>query len=72
MKKNMGSIDKIIRIVVALLIIVLFFAKILSGTVAIILLVISLIFILTSIVGFCPLYRIFGLTTCKTKATNNE
>jgi hypothetical protein len=72
MKKNMGSIDKIIRIVVALLIIVLFFAKILNGTVAIILLVISLIFILTSIVGFCPLYRIFGLTTCKTKATNNE
>lgn len=63
MKTNMGSLDRIARIVVAALIGILYFAGIISGTVAIVLLVVAGIFILTSFVGFCPLYFPFGLST---------
>lgn len=65
MKSNMGSIDKIIRILVAILIGVLYFTGQLSGTIAIILLVVAGIFILTSFVGFCPLYAPFNISTKK-------
>lgn len=65
MKKNMGTIDRIIRVLVALVLLVLFAANIISGTAAIVLLVLSGIFILTSFVSFCPLYLPFGISTCK-------
>jgi hypothetical protein len=65
MKKNMGSTDKIIRILVALVIILLYFTDQLSGTLAIIGLVLSGIFILTSFISFCPLYLPFGISTRK-------
>ena len=65
MKKNMGTIDKVIRILVALVIAGLYFMNIISGTVAIILLVLASIFILTSFIGFCPLYLPFGISTRK-------
>ncbi|MEQ9403999.1 MAG: DUF2892 domain-containing protein [Cyclobacteriaceae bacterium] len=64
MKKNMGTADQIIRLVVALVVLVLYFTSVISGLVATVLLVISGIFIATSIFGFCPLYAIFGLKTC--------
>ena len=63
--KNMGTIDRIIRIVIAIVIAILYFAGIVSGTLAIILLVIAGIFILTSLVSTCPLYLPFGIKTCK-------
>jgi hypothetical protein len=66
MKKNMGTADRIIRTVIALLMIVLFFQGVVSGTIGIILLVLSGIFLLTAVVGFCPLYAPFGISTCKT------
>ncbi len=65
MKQNMGSIDKAIRIAVALLIIGLYFGNFLSGTTAIVLLALSGIFILTSFMSFCPLYLPFGIHTNK-------
>ena len=63
MKKNMGIIDISIRLVIAALIIVLYFINAISGTLAIILLAVAGIFILTSLLKFCPLYIIFGLNT---------
>ena len=65
MKPNMGTIDKGIRIFVALVIIVLYFTEQVTGTAAIVLLVLAVIFILTSFIGYCPLYLPFGLTTRK-------
>jgi len=65
MKKNMGFIDKIIRILVAIVIAGLYFANVISGTVAIILLILAGIFILTSFISFCPLYLPFGISTIK-------
>jgi glycerol-3-phosphate acyltransferase PlsY len=66
MKKNMGSADRIIRVVVAAAIAVLYFTDILKGTLGIVLLVLAGVFLLTSLVGFCPLYLPFGLKTRKT------
>lgn len=65
MKKNMGTADKVIRVLAALGIIGLYFAGVLSGTVAIILLIFAGVFIATSLISFCPLYPIFGISTCK-------
>ncbi len=63
MKANMGNTDKIIRILAAILIGVLYFMQLISGTLAIVLLIVAGIFILTSFLSFCPLYLPFGLST---------
>ncbi len=68
MKKNMGSIDRVVRVIIALVVVGLYFAGIISGTLAIILLVLGAVFILTSLVSVCPLYMPFGIKTCKTTA----
>lgn len=65
MKPNMGSIDRIVRILAAIVVGILYFSEIISGTVAIVLLTLAGIFILTSMVSFCPLYLPFGLSTRK-------
>jgi len=65
MRKNMGTIDKVIRILVAVVVAILYFTSIISGTLAIILLIVSGIFILTSFLSFCPLYLTCGLSTRK-------
>lgn len=65
MKKNMGTIDKVIRILVAVVVVVLYFTHVISGTLAIILLLFAGVFILTSFLSFCPLYLPFGLSTRK-------
>lgn len=59
----MGSMDKIVRVIVALAIAVLYFMEIISGTVALVLLAVGVIFLLTSLVGVCPLYLPFGIST---------
>lgn len=61
MKKNMGSIDKIIRILIAIVIAILYFTNVISGTTAIILGILAIVFALTAFVGFCPLYLPFGI-----------
>jgi hypothetical protein len=65
MKKNMGTADKIIRILIAAIVAILFFTNVITGTLGIILLVLSGVFILTSLVSFCPLYLPLGLSTKK-------
>lgn len=65
MKKNMGTTDRILRIAAAIVIAVLYFTHVISGTLAIILLVVAGIFILTSFISFCPLYFSFGFSTRK-------
>lgn len=67
MKTNMGNLDKAVRIGIALLIAILYFTHVISGTVAIILMVFAGIFLVTSVVGFCPLYYPFGFSTQKDK-----
>lgn len=64
MKKNMGSTDKIVRIVLALVFAVLYFTGTVTGLAGTILLVLGAVFVLTSLVSFCPLYAIVGLSTC--------
>jgi hypothetical protein len=63
MKKNMGTIDKLARILAALTVGVLFVTHIISGTVAIVLLILAGVFLLTSMIGSCPLYLPFGIST---------
>ncbi|MDD2306552.1 MAG: DUF2892 domain-containing protein [Prolixibacteraceae bacterium] len=65
MKKNMGTIDKVIRILVAVVFAVLFFTNVVTGTLGIILLVLGVVFVLTSLISFCPLYWPFGINTGK-------
>jgi hypothetical protein len=67
MKKNMGSTDRMIRIIIAVLIAILYFTNVLTGTLGLILLVLAGVFVLTSLISFCPLYAPLGLSTCKTK-----
>ncbi|MGF2413138.1 YgaP family membrane protein [Ferruginibacter sp.] len=67
MKKNMGSADKIIRIVLAAIMAVLYFTNVVTGTFGIVLLVLAAVFVLTSLISFCPLYAIVGLNTCPVK-----
>ena len=67
MKKNMGSTDKGIRIVVALVIAALFYFNVIEGTLAYILMALAIVFLLTSFISFCPLYLPLGINTCKKK-----
>lgn len=64
MKKNMGNIDKIIRVLVAIVIAILIFTNVISGTLGVILLVLASVFVLTSLISFCPLYTLVGINTC--------
>ena len=66
-KPNMGTTDRIVRLVVALLVAVLYFTGVISGTVALILGVLAIVFALTSFVAVCPLYLPFGLSTIAKK-----
>jgi hypothetical protein len=67
MKINMGSSDRTIRSIVAVVLILLYLTNIISGTVAIVALIVSAIFLLTSIFSFCPLYTLLGVNTCGVK-----
>lgn len=68
MNKNMGNADRIVRIILAILFGALYFTGTVTGTLGIVLVALGVIFLLTSLVSFCPLYALFGLSTCKTKA----
>jgi len=65
MKKNMGSADRIIRFIIAAIVIALYKFEVINGTWAIVLLVLSAIFIITSFISYCPLYSPFGISTAK-------
>jgi hypothetical protein len=67
MKKNMGSADRVIRLMLAAVVAVLYFMNVISGTTAIILAVLAIVFVATSLMSFCPLYLPFGLSTLRKK-----
>jgi len=67
MKKNMGNADRIIRVLIAIVIGILYFTGSISGTLGIVLLVLAGVFVLTSLVGVCPLYAPFGIKTCSAR-----
>lgn len=67
MKKNMGSADRIIRIILAAVLGGLYLGNVVTGTLGIILMVVAVVFLLTSMVSFCPLYTLFGMSTCPAK-----
>ena len=63
----MGSADRIIRVLAAVVLIALYFGNVVTGTLGIVLLVVAGVFIATSLVSFCPLYLPLGLNTCSTE-----
>jgi len=65
MKRNVGLADKIVRVLIAIVIAVLYWQGMISGTLAIVLLVAGAIFLVTSLAGSCPLYSIIGINSCK-------
>jgi hypothetical protein len=67
MKKNMGSFDRIVRVTIAFVLIGLYLSGAISGTLGTVLIGLSGIFIVTSLVGVCPLYIPFGITTLRKK-----
>jgi hypothetical protein len=67
MKRNMGNADKGIRVVIALIVALLYYNDTIGGTLAYVLMGISIILLVTSLINFCPLYKILGVNTCKIK-----
>lgn len=67
MKKNMGTTDRVIRVIIAVIVAILYYTGTISGTLGIVLLVLAAIFVLTSLISFCPLYAPFGINTCPAK-----
>ena len=67
MKKNMGNADRAIRVVIAILIAVLYFTNVISGALALVLMFLAAVFVLTSLISFCPLYSLIGVNTCPVK-----
>ena len=63
----MGNADKIIRVLIAAIIGILYYLDIITGTLAYILMAVAIILLITSLVNYCPLYRLIGLSTCKIK-----
>jgi len=65
MKRNLSNIDRIVRVIVAVLLAYLYFGGIVTGTLGIVLVVLGAVFVLTSVVAFCPLYAPFKFSTYK-------
>jgi len=65
MKKNMGTADRIIRVIIAAIVAILYFTNVITGTLGIVLLVLAGVFVVTSLISFCPLYAPFGFKTCQ-------
>lgn len=67
MKTNVGNMDKVLRIVLAVVMSVLYFTGTVTGTLGTVLLILGGVFLLTALVGFCPLYAMVGINTCPKK-----
>jgi hypothetical protein len=70
MKKNMGNVDILIRLLISLVILVLYFTHVITGVLSVILFIVAAIMILTSIMGFCPAYHLFKFSTFKKEEKN--
>jgi len=67
MKKNMGTVDRVVRLIIVAIIAALYFGGQISGTVAVVLGIVAVAFLVTSLIGWCPTYVPFGLSTLKGK-----
>ncbi len=67
MKKNMGNVDRVIRILLAIAFIALYYTGTITGLIGIALIILSVVFVATSFLSFCPLYAAFGMNTCPAK-----
>lgn len=67
MKKNVGNTDKIIRLIIAAILAVLYFSGTVTGTIGIVMAIVAGVLVMTTIVSFCGLYTILGISTCKVK-----
>lgn len=67
----MGGIDKLVRLVVALLLVIAYFQGLVTGILGIVLLIVAAIFVVTSLVSICPLYSIFGINSCPVEKDND-
>ena len=67
MTKNMGSADKLVRVLIAAVIGILYYMDKITGTLAYVLMAVAIILLITSLVNFCPLYKLLGINTCKIK-----
>ncbi|MFN4215870.1 MAG: DUF2892 domain-containing protein [Brevinematales bacterium] len=65
MEKNMGTLDRVIRLIIAAVLILLIVLKVLTGVWMIVAALVAIVFIVTSMLGFCPLYKLIGISTCK-------
>jgi len=65
MKANLGMADKVVRILMAVAIGILYFTNVITGTTAIVLLIVAIILVLTSLISFCPIYYLLGIKTRK-------
>ncbi len=63
----MGAADRIIRVIVAAVVAFLYYNKTITGTLGIVLMVLAAVFLLTSVISFCPLYKLVGINTCPLK-----
>ena len=68
MKKNVGTVDRVVRVAIALVVGALIVTGQLTGVLAVILGVFAVVFLATSVVSFCPLYSLFGISTCPRQA----
>ncbi len=67
MKSNVGTIDRVIRLLLAVVLVVLFFTNVVAGTLGYVLLALAGVLTLTSLISFCPLFLLFGISTAKKK-----
>ncbi|WP_248722365.1 DUF2892 domain-containing protein [Seonamhaeicola sp. ML3] len=67
MKKNLGNLDKGVRVLIAVAVAILYYYNIIEGTLAYILMTVGIILLVTSLINFCPLYRIIGINSCRIK-----
>jgi uncharacterized membrane protein YtjA (UPF0391 family) len=70
--KNMGTADRTIRVLMAVIVAILYFTGNISGTAAVVLGILAVIFLVTSLVGFCPAYRLLGASTRKREHTDEQ
>lgn len=70
MKKNMGAADRIIRVMLAAVFGYLYFSGVVTGIAGLLLVILGSVFVITSLIGYCPLYTLFGLNTCQMKKQN--
>jgi Protein of unknown function (DUF2892) len=67
MKQNMGNTDRIIRVLLAAVFAYLYFSGTVTGTIGLVLVILGGVFVVTSLVSFCPLYKLVGINTCPVK-----